>query len=518
MAAPATPTEITGATVIAPARPIVQRAGLVLVVAGGLGLVGQLLFFDVAAGVNLPLAFGLLAMGGWLLRSARRPATIDVWLGPAGVAFAAFAAIRADPFIVACDTLVAIGLVGGALASFGGRSVVARPFAGLFSLGFGTAGWVLGGAIPAAADAGRSLPSGRTAMRRATPALPVVRGLLIALPLLVIFIALFSSADAVFARMLDDLFGWELNLGDLGWRIALAAVLAWLAAGGLALAASAAGATDMPAGSAAAGPRIGTTELLTVLVILDALFAAFVVLQAAYLFGGLDTMQAAGLTYAEYARRGFFELVVVAILAGAVVIAADRLAATRTTALIGAAIGLAVLTSVVLVSATARLRLYQEAYGWTELRFYVLGTIVVLGIGLVGLVVTLLADRVRWMGHVLIVTGLIVGLALSVIGPVRFITEQNVARALDPSLVPPNGSSGLDVVYASSLGDDAIPELVRALPVLDPASAEMLAQSLSFRLDELQSDSALSAWQAWNIGRESARDALEAARGAGQIP
>ena len=518
MSATTTPAEPTaGSTVIPSVRPVVLRAGLILLVAGALGIVGQILFFDVAAGVNLPLALGLLAISGWLLRSGRQPAAIDIWLGPAGILFAAFAAIRADPFIVACDILVALGLVGGALASYGGRSVVARPFAALIGLGIGTAGWVLGGAIAAVTDATRTLPSGRTAARRAAPALPVIRGLLIALPLLVIFVVLFSSADAVFARRLEDLFGWELDLGDLGWRIVLAAVLAWIAAGGLALAASIAPSAPAPT-SESSGPRIGTTEIVTVLLVLDALFAAFVVLQAVYLFGGIDTIQAAGLTYAEYARRGFFELVVVAIIAGAVVIAADRLASQRSRALIGAAIGLALLTGVVLLSAASRLRLYQEAYGWTELRFYVLGTIVVLGIGLVGLVVTLLADRVRWMGHVLIVTGLVVGLALTLIGPVRFITEQNVARALDPSLVPPNGSSGLDVSYAVSLGDDAIPELVRVLPALDEPSAQLLGDSLSFRLDELESDPGLNAWQAWNAGREAARDALEAARASGQIP
>ena len=38
-------------------------------------------------------------------------------------------------------------------------------------------------------------------------------------------------------------------------------------------------------------------------------------LQVAYLFGGLDTLDAAGITYAQYARRGFFELVAAACLA-----------------------------------------------------------------------------------------------------------------------------------------------------------------------------------------------------------
>ena len=54
---------------------------------------------------------------------------------------------------------------------------------------------------------------------------------------------------------------------------------------------------------------------MTILVLVNAVFTGFVALQAAYLFGGLDTMQAIGLSYAEYARRGFFELVAVAALA-----------------------------------------------------------------------------------------------------------------------------------------------------------------------------------------------------------
>src|SRR4029079_13270344 len=67
-------------------------------------------------------------------------------------------------------------------------------------------------------------------------------------------------------------------------------------------------ATPAPA-PAAAAPRLGTVEALTVLVAIDALFALFVGLQLAYLFGGLDTMAAGGITYASYARRGLFSLV-----------------------------------------------------------------------------------------------------------------------------------------------------------------------------------------------------------------
>jgi hypothetical protein len=157
------------------------------------------------------------------------------------------------------------------------------------------------------------------------------------------------------------------------------------------------------------------------------------------------------------------------------------------------------------------MRLYQEAYGWTELRLYVLATIALLAVVLFAMVSALLADRVRWVGHVAIIAGLVVGIGLNVIGPVRFITEQNVARLADPSLVPEHGSAGLDELYLASLEYDAVPGLVRALPMLDDERAEYLRLELALRLRHLR-ETGLEAWQAWNLGRERARDALEAAR------
>jgi len=50
----------------------------------------------------------------------------------------------------------------------------------------------------------------------------------------------------------------------------------------------------------------------------------------------------------------------------------------------------------------------------------------------------------------------------------------------------------------------------------EPMTAPTAA--LSLRLLELRTDDALNAWQAWNLGRNAARDTLKAARGAGTIP
>lgn len=494
-------------------RPAIHHAARVVGAAAAIGLGGQLLFFDVGLGINFPILIAAILAAGWALRRPMPgPMRRDLWLGPAAIAFAAFAALRADPTIVTLDVLTALGLTVAALTSFGGRSVLARAFGDVIRLGFRATGWMLAGAVQAISAARPSLPSGSAALNRARPALPFLRGILIAIPVVLVFVSLFAAADAIFARILEDLWRVDLDPGDLPGRVILAMIIGWIAAGALALAASrqAADADPEAGGSASGRWRLGHTEAMTVLIAVNAVFIGFVVLQAAYLFGGLDTIRAVGMTYSDYARRGFFELVAVAALAGGLVVVLERMSTRRSGPLIGAAIGLVLLTAVVLASAGLRLRLYQEVYGWTELRLYVLSTIGLLAVGLLALVLALLTDRVRWIGHILVVAALVVGLGLNVMGPVRFITQQNVARLVDPGLVPENGRTGLDALYAFSLGDDAVPALVRALGFLDEPEAGYLRDRLTFRLDELRREPGLNAWQAWNSGREAARAALEA--------
>jgi hypothetical protein len=177
---------------------------------------------------------------------------------------------------------------------------------------------------------------------------------------------------------------------------------------------------------------------------------------------------------------------------------------------VAAAVGLVALTLVVLASAYLRLRLYQDAYGWTELRFYVLAAIQWLAIGALGTAVALATDRTRWLLHGMIALSVVFGLAFNLIGPVRFIAERNVERAVDPSLVPPDGRTGLDVYYLASLGPDADIVLAEALRRLPVQAARETQDALNLNADALAADRAGQAWQAWNYSREHARALLGA--------
>lgn len=261
--------------------------------------------------------------------------------------------------------------------------------------------------------------------------------------------------------------------------------------------------------------RLGAVEAATVVLVVDALFAVFVALQLAYLFGGRDTLAVAGLTYADYARRGFFELVVVAILAGTLVMTLHAVAAARSRVLLGASLALLGLTAVVLLSALLRLRLYQAAYGWTELRFVVLFAILWLGAALAVAAVLLVTDRTRWVLHALGVALLVTVAAMNLVGPQAFVAQRNLDRALNPGLVADGGRTGLDAAYLAELGDEAVVPIVEAWDRLRVTDRIALRPVLLGRDAALHDDPTLQGWPAWNLTRERARDALRSWRAAG---
>ncbi len=505
-------------------RPLARR-----VLAAGLliGLLAEVVLDGSALGLNVPLVIIALLGAAWLLRRpGRAPDPLDAWLPAVAIVSAAFVAVRGDPFLAFLDTMVALLFTGASMVAFSGVPVTRRSASIVAGLGLWAAGAVAWGP-PRTIAAARPVIDAGTADdvvddRRRLPAWagPVGRGLLIGIPLAVIFAVLFASADPIFRRGLDEVLGLQLDLGTLPGRALFVLASAWLAVALLSLSATGVPAMERGSslGAAASSPPIdrlrglGALEALVILLVIDLVVAAFVGLQLAYLFGGLDTLAAIGMTYSDYARRGFFELVAAACLAGAVVVALETTVERRTRPYLAALLVLVALSAVVLVSAAMRLRLYQDAYGWTELRLYVLVTIVSLGAALVVTAGLVLGNRTRWLGHGLAAIGVVALLGLNIIAPSAFVAEQNLARVMDPSLVPPDGQADLDRGYLSVLPDDAIPVVVAALPRLSEADRGAITWFLDQRAAELTSDPAYAAWASWNLGRERAREALESLR------
>jgi uncharacterized membrane protein YidH (DUF202 family) len=442
-----------------------------------LGALVQYLFVRELVGLNVlasVLGFAVVALplrGGPLRRA-------DVLLLGA-LAFASFAAVRAEAAVVAFDVAAAVALLLAWLV----------PVAEL-------PGALVARTVPAYAAA---VPAARGRLPRSERPLRYAAGAALAIPFLVIFTALFASADAVFDRSLRDLreLAWLRELTrDLGARALVMVAAAWCATG---LLSRAAVPSAMRGASRDVRTRISRETAVAMLIAIDLLFGLFVALQVAYLFGGRDTVEAVGVTYSAYARRGFFELVGAATLVGVL------LFAVRGRAFVVAALALLALTSVVLASAAYRMSLYQQAYGWSELRLYANALIVLLAIALVLLALAVVARRIDRVPVQLVMAAAVVALAVNAIGPARTVAAANLDRFIDPSGLPNDAYRGLDVWYLIVLGDAVVPAIYERLPALPPFFREQIVVALAAprRPSELG-----RGWQSWNWDRARASEAF----------
>ncbi len=475
----------------------VRAAVGTLLVASVFGIAAQLLFFGKLLGVNAVIAVALFLAIAWSLRE-RTVSRVDAWMPIAALVFAALLAIRTDHAVVVFDALAALSLAFGSVAALGGARLTALPLAlAVRELGaIGAAAAYRAGPLLARARRERLTIDGR--YREATGYLG---GAVLAVPLLAVFALLFSSADAVFARWTEDLLDPDL-IREAPGRLALAGVVAWVAAGTLTLLTH-----ETRAAPATTERRPVRAETATSLLLaIDLLFALFVALQVAYLFGGRDTIDAAGIPYSTYARRGFFELVGAATLVAALLFTVDLIAA-RTRVAAAGGLALLALTAVVLASAAYRLGLYQAAYGWSELRLYALAAIVFLALALTIIGVAIVARRMTQALQPMAMAALVVAIGVNLAAPSAFIARAELDRATAAEDPQEDTGTRADLFYLVSLGDGAVPEIVGRLPALPERERFCLETLLRWRTqyrDLGRSDP----WQSWNVDRERARQAM----------
>jgi len=319
-------------------------------------------------------------------------------------------------------------------------------------------------------------------------------GALLALPLLLVFGGLFASADAVFRNVAANLLDVDLTAATS--HIFFTAFLTTLAAGYLrgALLRPA----PPPAAPEASRLTLGIVPVATALGLLDLLFLLFVVIQLRYLFGGAELVQGAtGLTYAEYARRGFFELVtasalVLPILLGAEWALRDEPRAGRRTFRYLAGL-LLVLLAAVMASALRRMQLYVDEFGLSEIRLYSSAFMVYLAGVFAWFGWTALRGQPRRFAFGALVQGFAVLAGLHLLNPDAFIVQTNLER--------PAAHRPFDAAYAASLSADAVPTLLAALPRLDETEQCRAARRLLSRWARDDQDD----WRNWNLARERAR-------------
>jgi hypothetical protein len=475
-----------------------RSGAAVLAAALALGLGGDLLLRAWPFGINLTIWLGALSVVALALPRfaslAFPPPRHNAWLG-AALGFSLLLMWRSSPVLQTLNVIavfLCLGMVGFRTTARAIRVAGSTEYAANFAV---SATQALFGMVVLLAQYldWRSF----SAPERSPRLVAFGRGLAIAALPVIVFGALFASADIFFRDLLRD--ALLLSPAEAVSHLTLWLLFAWLA-GSYLWGALLAEREPLPETPRIRWLRFEFIEAGVVFGLVNALFLLFVGVQFRYLFGGAGRVESSSsLTYAEYARRGFFELVAVAALVVPFLLLTHWLLPRgyarlhRMYAYLAAV--LVVLVLVVMASALQRMRLYQETFGLTELRLYTTAFMAWLFAVFAWLSFTVLRGQRDRFAFGVFVAGLGVLVGLNGLNPDGFIVRRNAALA-DERL--------FDSAYALDLSPDSVPSLVANIDKVPLTERCAVGRELQRRYVETDDD-----WRTWSWGRFRARDAVE---------
>jgi len=257
-------------------------------------------------------------------------------------------------------------------------SYFARPFLAI------TKPWTEAGELKKSAHTDPE--AGEKSKQTQSVLLQVLLALLIAIPLLALLTVLLAASDPVFGKILEpiahllDNFRFSTLFGKVivfVFLLPFVASAVWSYRNKMTLIP-----ITEPSSSR---PNFAATAVfsVTILALVDVLYFLYDAVQFLYLFGGMRGNLPDGLTYAEYARNGFFELAFVSFINVGLLLLGIKLTSRK------GAMGLAtrilscllmLLASVQMVSAFSRMNLYIQVYGLTILRYFVVAFMILLAV------------------------------------------------------------------------------------------------------------------------------------------
>lgn len=474
-----------------------------------IGIIFDLLFWEKAPGISFPI-FVLFCMisGYWLIKAAgKKPAKINYLLAAAAIVFSLMTFARREPFTSFLGfsiTLLSMALLTASYIS--GRWIKFNLIEHIASF-FHLAGGMIALPWTQKRETRENEPGESSKPRFA----PILRGIALSIPIWLIFISLLYSADMIFASHVDALLlNLRLeNLADLAVQLILALIIAYIFAGSILFAAQRSDRSSAEGeGNPVVTPFLGLTETSIILGGVILLFASFVAIQFQYFFSGQANITLEGFTYAEYARRGFGELVGVAslsvLLLKGLSLATKKESMANRRIFSGLSAGLVALVLVMLVSAFQRLSLYEAAYGFTRLRTYSHIFMFWLAIYMLAyLGMEFLQRQHQFINFTLLaIAGF--GLTLGLLGVDPFIVKKNIERSVQ--------GEPLDAGYLAGLSSDAVPVMAEFFSgKYLPADLREGVGAALVCFQQMREDQPLDErpWQSFHLADRAALNALE---------
>ena len=327
-------------------------------------------------------------------------------------------------------------------------------------------------------------------------------GLVISTPVLITVIALLAEADTVFQNVIAHLLKPIESIGSIPFaeHVAVIGIITVLLFGYFAVVLTAKG----QGVSAPAEKYTWSWDAIivtTVLVMMNAVYILFCVIQFTYLFGGEATIRSIpDYTYAEYARQGFAELILVTVINLSILLIGLHFTKNggKLDHVVRALRCLLILcTVIILYSAHLRLKLYEEAYGYTYARIFAHTFI---GLLFVLFMLTLYKFWRRELPLVkaFAIAALLTYTTLNYVSVDTIIARKNIDRYVK--------TGEIDLEYFQELSYDAIPELTRlSSHDDDDTAAKEMAEVLRDKRTELSSE---SPWQSYNFSKARAKRIL----------
>lgn len=351
----------------------------------------------------------------------------------------------------------------------------------------------------------------------------VIIGLLVAIPFVILFTVLLSSADQSFSKFVEDFL--KSTFGNLfpDFKAAMSTIFKFFIAIVLSIYSMiyyygvasrdsyfAKRMTERENIEMAAPKRSWDAISVSVfLFVLNIIFIIFLIFQLRYLFGGERYIVGpeASLTYADYARRGFGELSVVSFLVFLITMILSVKTQLITTAhkLLFKINSLVLVISTMIIgySAFMRLDLLQSVYGFTGLRMFGLITEIFISIMLLIVIISLFIKKTSRLLNLSFSIALIIYCATFIILPMdRVVAELNYQRFKETKQV--------DVFYLTQRNDEAIPVLVKLAEdknLSDPQKLIIL-DNLEERYNSRIKDQNLK-WQSYNITKSTNKVLLD---------
>ena len=328
----------------------------------------------------------------------------------------------------------------------------------------------------------------------------VLLGLLISVPLLFIVVSLLISADRIFESYMDripDMFA-GIKVGEYiarGFIIIFIFVTSFSFI--FSLAERKKPVTSIQGDGSIKLPKVwDSVVVMTIMILVNAIYLMFVIIQFAYLFGGVRLALPEDFTFSEYARRGFFELITVTIINFGMMMlfigftklnggAAGKFLRGLYSLLVGN-------TVIMLISAYYRMLLYEEAYGFTYLRVlsqsFMIFMLVIFGI----MLFRIWKDGIS-LAKPFIITALAAFVIINYVNIDVIIARENIQRYYE--------RDEIDVAYLSALSYDALPEIARLKVTNNKIVAEDAAALIKSKSEKALKN---NDWQSFNLSRYKA--------------